>query len=268
MSTKALFHLDPDPEADVIQARRLIERAGITHPPVDVARLAHIVGVSQIELADLESVDACLIQRRGGHIVLVNGNASLGRQRFSIAHEIAHVLLKSTGTNFRKRKGAGRSSKEARLCNKLAAELLMPLHLFRRHMRECEPSLDWIIELSKTFDAAVEATAWRFAEVTPDQLEIICWENHEDRILPKWIIGTEIASSWCAPQDLVFPSNDQVFGPARAFESERLVVSYERPNPNQRSALRFESRRFRWREPHYVLSIVTGASNTEEGTMT
>jgi len=255
VSRPPLFEFERDRDGPVSRARQLTQTAGVTHPPVDIERLARMAGVKDIRLTDLDSAHACLIPHSAGHIILVNRRSTHGRQRFSIAHEIAHILLRSSGMKFR-RKGGAVSNTEERLCNLLAGELLMPLDLFKRHARACDPSLDWIVELAKTFDTAIEAAAWRFGEVNSSGVEVICWERQGTSIVPRWIIGEEITRSWSPPSSLVRSLDDTTFGPACAFATERLVVSHERPPDKENVVLRLESRRFARKDPRYVLTLV------------
>src|SRR5436309_14489230 len=112
----------------------LFSGLGSTRPPIDIDRLARMVGVSRVEITDLSSSDACLLPAASGHTVLLDSRSGRRRQRFSMAHELAHLLLHANGIRFRRARG-DRSSVEEQLCDQVAADILMPKEMFRREMQ-------------------------------------------------------------------------------------------------------------------------------------
>jgi hypothetical protein len=93
-----------------------------------------------------------------GFMIVYSKHSSPGRRRFTIAHEMAHALLATTGRNY------PRSGKELeRLCDLLAAEILMPQEAFVRAL-PTEIALTTILELSNTFKTSWWAAAIRCAK--------------------------------------------------------------------------------------------------------
>jgi Zn-dependent peptidase ImmA (M78 family) len=75
------------------QARKLCERHGVTAPPVPVNRIAKALGI-KVQYAPLDgglSGMACI--RDGVPIIGVNALHHPNRRRFTLAHELAHILL-------------------------------------------------------------------------------------------------------------------------------------------------------------------------------
>jgi hypothetical protein len=99
-------------------ARRVLVKHNITAPPVPVRALARLVGIEIVEVENLGSLSARLIDNR---IELVAGEPEV-RKRFSIAHELGHHYLKTTH---------GSSQTTEREADAFAGELLVPGHLLR-----------------------------------------------------------------------------------------------------------------------------------------
>jgi hypothetical protein len=99
--------------------------------------------------------------------------ASRQRKRFTIAHEVGHLVLWNASGGIKKiaaRRSTQKSEVEE-LCNKLAAEILAPqsevLSLWRTSaakMRTASKS-DFILELAQRFDISVNFAAVRFKEL-------------------------------------------------------------------------------------------------------
>jgi len=95
-----------------------------------------------------------------GYEIVYAADLSLPRRRFTIAHELAHVIVDQTGPN------APRVGKELeRLCDLIAVELLMPEDVFRAHLPHSFRVAD-IFTLAKRFQASLSATARRCAELS------------------------------------------------------------------------------------------------------
>jgi len=107
-------------------ARSVVKRHRVTAPPVDVHAIARAVGVT-VNDADLGSVDARLYRRDGDWILEVNPGFAPTAQRFSVAHELGHLLLGH--------EGCGTNADDERAANVFAAELLMPLELVKAALR-------------------------------------------------------------------------------------------------------------------------------------
>jgi Zn-dependent peptidase ImmA (M78 family) len=101
----------------------------------------------------------------GGKLhVTVNGNETRERQRFSVCHEIAHYVLElpseHAGTPLWSY--AKRPLNEV-LCDVFAAELLLPLHMFKPLVDAGHPGFALVESVSRQAEASLMATASRFA---------------------------------------------------------------------------------------------------------
>ena len=112
-------------------------------------------------------VDAsgCTVTRSDGqHIITVNSHEPEQRQRFTICHEIAHIVLglPSQHNELPSWSYAKRDINEI-MCDTFAAELLMPYRMFKDKIPKNEPSIEAIEFLAAEFKASFPATASRYA---------------------------------------------------------------------------------------------------------
>ncbi len=116
--------------ANIDQVRALMERAGLGRVPVDVAGVASLLGL-QINYEQMtDEMSGYLENRNGRWVVGVNSLHAGVRQRFTIAHEVAHfVLHRSRQGTFRDvifmRRSSNANGME-READAFAAQLLMP----------------------------------------------------------------------------------------------------------------------------------------------
>jgi len=99
--------------------------------PVDLAGLAKELGL-KVKAATLEPGKSGEIRPdgAGGFVIKVNRHDSHGRQRFTVAHEIAHFLLHNhligTGISDDALYRSNQNDQVEREANRLAADIIMP----------------------------------------------------------------------------------------------------------------------------------------------
>lgn len=132
-------------------AQQLLREEGITEAPIDVeaiaAKRAHVIEQEMPE--EISGMLVPLAEEAGGKAwaIVVNERHSLVRKRFTIAHELAHLVLHGytsphADRGFKVRMRDARSSDGSVLeeieANQFAAELLMPRDYLIRRMEEEE----------------------------------------------------------------------------------------------------------------------------------
>jgi Zn-dependent peptidase ImmA (M78 family) len=156
--------------ARILPQHRPVVNRHLTERPVKLGRLARELGVA-IKVSSLGTGVSGQIAREGDHYVIrVNRNEARERQRFTIAHELAHFLLHRdvidslpdgiTDTVLYRSGAPERVEYEA---NRLAAELAMPMGLVERELRE---EFGGVVT-----EATIEALASKF-EVSKAAMEI------------------------------------------------------------------------------------------------
>lgn len=164
------------------RARQVLTLARVTRPPVDVGRLAGLLGVRDIRQISFASVEACVIPSANGHRILVEESASEERQRFSIAHELGHLMLRANGIRFSTHSNRRKAAAEERLCDELAWELLMPGSLMKAFRWRITQSLPSILELADAFLVPPDIAALRWASLGGDRAQIVVWDVEGDHL--------------------------------------------------------------------------------------
>lgn len=147
---------------------------------VDLKSLAQCWGVTSIEEREIGSEAMLLPNRNGYSIVLKKADrpSRLARQRFSFAHELGHLLLqKSQQAGIAlKYRGHGHSNAEERLCDQIAAEILMPRLAFQEDAWLDGWSLRNLRNLARKYDTSIPATAFRMIDLMPEEALMGVWE--------------------------------------------------------------------------------------------
>ena len=153
----------------IVKARDFIRRVGQGSAPVDIEQLAAAANAKVKIFYDLPDNECGqTTQLRGKSIVIVNGNHSEERQRFTVAHEVAHIVLDLPSNHHGSMltnealHGYVRRPEEEILCDVFAAECLLPYERFSKDVAEVEISLDAVKSLAKKYKASLTATGSRF----------------------------------------------------------------------------------------------------------
>jgi Zn-dependent peptidase ImmA (M78 family) len=167
-----------------LYAVALLEQLGIHNPP-DVLAIAAALGIG-IEEPEVSSFDGALVRVRGSALGIIAIRRSIrepARKRFTVAHELGHLLLpghdQSTicnGDNVENwAKGLASPEVEA---NQFASELLMPSSLALRQLGSHKPSFDVVDEIVHVFGTSLTASAYRFAELTSYAAAVV-WSTRD-----------------------------------------------------------------------------------------
>jgi len=138
-------------------ATRLL--ADVTSPPTDLPSVGIKLDVLSIQADESLTGSGGLQRHRAGYRILYSPSQSVPRQRFTIAHELAHAVFERTGQRCPRR---GRELE--RLCDMIATELLLPEAIFRRHVGG-KTEIPNLRRVAKLFEASLSATLIRAAEL-------------------------------------------------------------------------------------------------------
>lgn len=136
--------------------------------PVDVEDIARQMGV--VEISNREMVGDGYLARRsdGGLAIRLKSGVSHSRRRFTIAHEVAHIIIaKVAGEELTcpVMRGVDRSAEQERLADMIAAEILMPSWAVRTLFDSSSPSVRVLMELRQMFQVSLSALLRRVTEV-------------------------------------------------------------------------------------------------------
>jgi len=181
------------------KAGALLAELGIVRPEdIDLEAMAFHCGAT-IVYEPLRGCEARLIGRGDRAIITVNSRSSLGRQRFSGAHEVGHWLydrgeIALACTSAAMTSNWTRSGRETR-ANRFGADLLLPPAMFKVAADGMPPTLDSVSLLADRFRTSLTATAIRLVELG-GQPAMVALYGTEGR---KWFVpGPEV-------RDLLWP---------------------------------------------------------------
>lgn len=176
----------------ILKARKFVCDAGIVAVPVDLERLATAANAKVKILHDLANDESGqTTQIKGRHIIIVNGNHREERQRFTVLHELAHIVLGlpshhhgsklTTGTLMR----YGRRPPEEMLCDVFAAECLLPYNLFSKDVGDVDISMASVKDLAEKYKASLTTTGSRFAVSAQEPCAFVLSEDGQTRYVSR-----------------------------------------------------------------------------------
>ena len=164
--------------------RNLLRQNRVLQAPVPLRRIAASLGLAIEQTpGNAENLSGFLVRDARAHTAIIGVNSShpKNRQRFTIAHEIAHFLLhegepvyvdgretfRVDRRSFQSSKGDHPDEIEA---NAFAAELLMPADLLRNDLDDVGEHVDLADEdalksLAKKYEVSVAAMSFRLANL-------------------------------------------------------------------------------------------------------
>lgn len=176
--------------------RDLLTELGVhAVPPIDIGALAHRMGIRTVEEASLVE-DGRLEVGVDSIQLLVRSGLTPARRRFTIAHELGHLLLMEPreGTVARRLRSA--SSDVERLCDELAAAMLMPQDWVTRRFADRPRNLSAIRHLAQKTGTSMSAATARLAEVVEWPMALLRWRYDAGRWrfiagagVPPWLHG-------------------------------------------------------------------------------
>lgn len=159
----------------------LLDEIGARRPPVRLERIAKSRGIKVRRVRMPGSDMSGFVLRKGGEVVIgVNASHPPTRQRFTLAHELGHVMLHSPieeawhidrrfGVKFRDEVSSKGTDPEEREANLFAAELLMPRQFVAADLAD-EESIDledsvFLMRLADRYGVSLQALLFRLANL-------------------------------------------------------------------------------------------------------
>lgn len=143
-------------------ANNILEAHNIFEPPINIYQILHDEQIPVDFMPFSSEVQGIYLKNVTGVGIAINQNNHAVKQRFTGAHELKHHYHDVTehgkmlcSTNFHKRVIEQRA-------NRFAAELLVPVHLFRQAIEELERTELWTITtLARAFHVSYETIVFR-----------------------------------------------------------------------------------------------------------
>jgi len=158
----------------------LLERLGFDpQPPIPVENVAIALGVDRIHRLPLVE-DGRLEQLGGYTTIFLRDDVPVARQRFTLAHEIGHLVLAGPERELVARRMEGvRFSSEERFCDQFAAALLMPSEWIRNEFSGVAPQLGIARNLADRSKSSLSASVVRLREVLGWQTSLLHWRRYD-----------------------------------------------------------------------------------------
>ena len=172
-------------------------------PPIPIKEIAKAVGIVSIDAMPSEDVEGMLVANDGksAGVIFYKESSPLGRQRFTIGHELGHFLLLHHGSEQscapKDIKFVSSSSNLHKLeaeANQFSQLLLMPDPLIAHAINRDNPTMELLKSIADDFQMSFEAMANKCASFSERAFALIyskdgvvryCWKDW-DRF-PYWV---------------------------------------------------------------------------------
>lgn len=178
---------------DELVAQLLISARVDPYPPIDLRAFASALGVQTIEHQPM--VEDGRLERHGGvPTITVRAGVQASRQRFTIAHELGHLVLATHGRDFVAHRMWPGVDQEERFCDEFAAALLLPRVWVISRFRRAPVTLQTARNLAETTGASLSASVVRLRELVGWRHSLLHWRRSDGQ----W----RLASTAGVPRDL------------------------------------------------------------------
>lgn len=172
-------HKDP-----TVATAAFVRSNHVSHESLDA--LARRLGVSRIIEEPLRYEGGVFELPNGERVIKLKANSTFSRKRFTLAHEIGHLLLGRPGL----RSSCGEDRDLERACDTIASELLMPTDEAVPFVKQLgRPSPEKLTAVASRFQVSLQAAAFRVhRDLRLWKCFIGCWQRHPE-IKTDWFVG-------------------------------------------------------------------------------
>ena len=232
------------PDAALAIVARALNDYGPSSPEessVFLPKIAQALGVERIIRRPLQcsasgTADGMLVPKGDGYVIAINDNAPQSRQMYSLAHEIGHLMIQryafGQGTSkFRGGPGSHQDRDEERLCEAIAAELLMPREVFGKRLNTVGQKLSSVPILANEFKTSITSTAIRYNELLPTASLLVKWSTNRQRqgwLRSDWAIRNKVVGPYVQIPHHRNQENGDIFeGVNRAWSISEMKTTSE-----------------------------------------
>jgi hypothetical protein len=155
--------------------------------PVDLGQLAAHLGVIDITHTEMTE-DGRTTWEAGRPRVELRSDRPASRSRFTLAHELGHILLDRDERVARRTRGLEHDDVEA-LCDWIAASILMPRSWISPYAKREQFNLSLLRLIANRADVSLAAAAVRLAEVSGRTCMLLRWQRGSTR----WLVVGQAA---------------------------------------------------------------------------
>lgn len=182
--------LSPDIKNSILELTKRFHKIQNDNPPYLVNSFLEYTNIIEVQAAEIDFDGYTIPVDEDKYVIGYNHNHHDHRRRFTCCHELAHTLLFEEDLR-RDYKMClinvwNRTNDEESLCNRIAAELLLPTNVFTEFASKFKPSMSSLLELGKDFRVSCEVVIRRILELDLWDINIASWKP----IDPDWPYGS------------------------------------------------------------------------------
>ncbi len=165
-----------------IYAKDLLQRIGLTEPPIHPSSVAEKLNIPIKEIDAGNNYEGCLIRCEDLFGIMINTAIKHeSRKNFTIAHEIGHAEIPHhKGREYQcvsDSIGIGSGKSLEREANEFAAELLMPASFIFEQAQKSEIGLNLIKSIAEKCETSLTSSAIRYIKYCSDIAVLVVSEN-------------------------------------------------------------------------------------------
>ncbi len=189
---------------EITAIRRARDFVAVVNPttiPVDVAAYAaHLGAIVRLETKLEKDESGWSFEHCGKYYICINSKDLEERQRFTVCHEIAHIVLDLPSDHQTMPSWSyAKKSREEIFCDVFAAELLLPHRLFKPIADKEQIGFSTVVDLADRFEASLTATGSRFATVVSAPCAFVLSEKGRVRYTSR-SLSLRGANAWVEPR--------------------------------------------------------------------
>ena len=164
-----------------------LRQKSVSTSPVHLNSIASRMGVSAISYSEIPEEGRLIRDAVGRVFIELRSDRPTHRRRFTLAHELVHLHLdhgKHRSAVIHSRVSAQRHVEEERLCDSVAAALLIPAEVVEDLTSELPIALEGLKRLASGQGCSLSAAAARITEVTGVKLLVAKLNFGGDRNVP------------------------------------------------------------------------------------
>jgi Zn-dependent peptidase ImmA (M78 family) len=170
------------------------------------------------------NTDGWCLQVGDTTIIRINSKTSKVRQRFTLAHELGHLICGVTSVADEKISLFITKTKEEKEIDRFAAELLLPESIVIETIKEIPVTAKVIQKFAKTANVSLSMVALRIASLAKElglkDASVVSYENDE----MKWQWSETLELSGEPPKNILAECEKAKPNPARIIHSENNVI--------------------------------------------
>ncbi|WP_420621022.1 ImmA/IrrE family metallo-endopeptidase [Candidatus Poriferisocius sp.] len=133
--------------------------------------------------------DGRLERYEGSTSILVRSDISPKRRRFTIAHELGHLLLMAPNSEFVAARHIIGKDVEERFCEDFAGALLLPAWWVKETIHDRPRTLHTLRVIAGRSNTSLAASCVRMKKISGWQSTLLCWNRHESNWHFQWAAG-------------------------------------------------------------------------------